>query len=107
MGMSPRIKAKKGRFGTGGLPPVISILTPADGYAATSGVGFAATATAVDPEGGDISANIVWTSDIDGSVGTNGGSTTLTLTTIGTHVITATVSDGTNTVTDTINVTVA
>jgi len=94
MGMSPRIKAKKGRFGDLGLAVVVRITSPSTGSAQSAGVAFAATGVATDDLTGDVSANIVWTSDIDGSVGANGGTTSLTLPTAGTHVITASASQG-------------
>ena len=47
--------------------------------------------TCDDPEDGDISASLVWTSDIQGQVG-SGGSGTMNLAE-GTHVITATCDD--------------
>lgn len=99
MPMSPRMKAKKGRFGFAGLAPLVKITSPVTGYSvASSGspasASVAVTATAYDDKQGDISANIVWTSSIDGVVGVGsppvgGGSTTLTLS-VGTHTITAT-----------------
>ncbi len=49
------------------------------------------TATAIDTEDGDISANIDWRSSIDGSLGT-GASLEIQLST-GTHTITASVTD--------------
>ena len=106
-GMSPRIKAKKGRFGVDGLPPAVSILTPADGDTVTTLVPFAATGDASDAETGDVTANIVWTSDVDGSAGVNGSPTSLTLTTLGAHVLTASITVGGHTTTTTINLTVA
>jgi len=105
-GMSPRIKAKKGRFGPGGLVPTVSITSPATGFAATTLVGFSATGEAHDDLLGDISSTIAWTSDLDGAVGT-GAAPTITLTTLGTHVLTASVTDGTTVVTDSINVVVS
>jgi len=107
MPMSPRIKAKKGRFGPAGLSPTMKITSPADGFAATATVPFAATGVAIDPELGDVSASIVWTSDLDGVVGASGGTTSITLTTVGTHVLTGTATDGTNPAVDSITVTAA
>ncbi|SFR48975.1 Por secretion system C-terminal sorting domain-containing protein [Robiginitalea myxolifaciens] len=49
------------------------------------------SATASDEEDGDITANIVWTSDLDGSLG-SGGSVMATLS-IGVHTITASITD--------------
>jgi hypothetical protein len=111
--MSPRIKAKKGRFGPGGLLPSITITSPANGISVDTGSPatnvFAATAVVVDDLSTLLGTDIVWTSSIDGSVGANGASTTITLTTPGAHVLTATVSDTgspSRNVSDSINVTV-
>ncbi len=49
------------------------------------------TASAFDPEDGDLSAAITWSSDVDGPLGT-GGTLSVPLT-MGVHVVTATVSD--------------
>ena len=46
------------------------------------------TATANDPEQGDISGSIVWESDLDGNIG-NGASFNSNVLSPGTHVITA------------------
>ena len=101
-GMSPNKKAAKGVFGPGGAVPQISMVTPPSGTVVTTAVGFAATAVAVDDVDGDISASLTWTSDLDGVAGAPGGATTLTLTTLGDHVITveatATTGGATNSV---------
>ena len=106
MGMSPRMKAKKGRFGAGGLIHTVEILTPASGFSATTTISFPATGKVTDDLGAVSEADIVWTSDLDAGVGANGSPTSITLTTVGTHVLTATVTNGGDVVTDTINVTV-
>lgn len=97
MPMSPRIKAKKGRFGPGGLLPSITITSPANGFSISEsgspGVSFAASATVVDDLDNTLGTDVVWTSNLDGSVGANGLSTTISLTTVGVHTLTATVSD--------------
>jgi len=49
--------------------------------------------TASDPEEGDLTASIAWTSDLDGPLG-NGGSVSTSALTLGQHVISADVSDG-------------
>lgn len=106
-GFSPRIKAKKGRFGVGGLPAVIRILS-----AVVNSVGSPATftldasGTATDPELGNVSASIAWSSDVDGALGTGASISSVPLS-AGPHVITATFDDGTNIVTATRNVTAA
>ena len=100
MGMSARMKEKKGRFGDSGLDPVIRVTSDLSGSTETNAVAFTATATATDNQlvgspvaSGDVSAYLVWTSDLDGQVGT-GGSPSITLTTVGTHVITVSITAG-------------
>jgi len=75
-GMSPRMKAKKGRFSPAGLPVVVTVISP---LAGANNTPISASATAIDPESGDVSSFLVWTSDIDGQVGT-GANPILTLT---------------------------
>lgn len=94
-GMSPRIKAKKGRFGAAGLAPVIFIDAPDDGEVVTgSPQSVTFVGRAIDDNLGSISHLINWVSNIDGALGT-GGSITVVISS-GTHKITANVSDGTN-----------
>ena len=71
--------------------PKLTIETPvADArFAAASTIHFMATAK--DYSGTDLTARIVWSSNVDGALGT-GGSITKTLTS-GTHVISARVTD--------------
>jgi hypothetical protein len=73
--------------------PVVTITAPLDGATVTETdlVGFAATAS--DAEDGDLTAILSWSSDLDGPIG-SGGSFGLTTLSVGTHVITASVSDG-------------
>jgi serine protease len=68
--------------------PTITIITPPDGSTFTAGDFITFTGTADDPEDGDISANIVWTSSIDGQFGTESSVITSSLS-VGTHTITA------------------
>lgn len=68
------------------LALVVPTLASAQGTVAVQYQG-----TCDDPEDGDISASLVWTSDIQGQVG-SGGSGTMNLAE-GTHVITATCDD--------------
>jgi len=71
--------------------PTVSITSPADGSTFDSGATILFEGTASDTEDGDLTASLVWTSDIDGQIGTGGSfSTTLT---DDTHTITASVTD--------------
>lgn len=97
--MSPRIKLRKGRLA--GSVPVVTITSPVPagsppvhnvGSAGSPPLGtFSAAATAVDDVGGDLSANLRWTSNLDGLVGT-GANPSISLT-VGTHTLTASVTD--------------
>ena len=71
--------------------PSVSITAPADGTSVNDGTAIAFTGTASDTEDGDLTANISWTSSLDGALGT-GGSVNATLS-VGTHTITASVTD--------------
>jgi len=87
-------------------PPTVTISSPANGasYLTTDVVTF--TGSAGDDEDGDLTANIVWTSSVDGVIG-NGGSFSDTLSE-GTHVITASVTDSASqTTVATVTITVA
>ena len=72
-------------------PPVVTISSPADGSSATAGDLVAFAGTAVDPEDGDLTANLEWSSNIDGVLGT-GGSVLVPLSS-GIHTITASALD--------------
>jgi hypothetical protein len=73
-------------------PPMVSVNSPANGaiYAAGSTISF--TASANDPEDGNLSASIEWNSSLSGSLGSGGSFTSSTLAT-GTHLVTASVTD--------------
>ena len=61
MRMSPRLKARRGRFGPGGLKgPSLSITFPENGAVVTGSPAVPFTGTAFDDLDGDVSANIVW-----------------------------------------------
>ena len=72
--------------------PVLTIDTPADGEAVMVGEPLVLTGTATDTEDGDLSAQIAWTSSVDGVLGT-GASLTLTNLSSATHTLTANVTD--------------
>jgi hypothetical protein len=77
-------------------PPTVSITSPTEGSIFDSGATISFTGTASDTEGVDLTASLVWTSniDIDGQIGT-GGSFSATLSD-GDHTITAEVTDSGN-----------
>lgn len=50
--------------------PTVTITSPAGNIAVTEGTTIVATATATDPVDGDLSAEIEWTSSVDGALGT-------------------------------------
>ncbi len=90
--------------GGGDGDPSVSISSPANGSTFTSGDSVPFVATADDDEDGDLTADISWSSDLDGDLGT-GGSVTAALTD-GTHVVTASVTDSSgNSASDTVSVT--
>jgi len=114
-GMSPRIKAKKGRFGAGGLVPIINILSPADGAnVAGSPSTFVVTIEAYDDIDGDLRSIATLSTQVAGSpstldLGTFAANGTLTVNLpAGTYVLTASVTAPTAgaTSTDSITVTV-
>jgi FtsP/CotA-like multicopper oxidase with cupredoxin domain len=72
-------------------PPVVTITGPAT-TTFDEGTPVTFTGTAIDPEDGDISANLSWTSDVGGAIGTGASVTTSTLSP-GSHGITASVTD--------------
>ncbi|MFO7942892.1 MAG: S8 family serine peptidase [Anaerolineales bacterium] len=91
--------------GTTDNPPNVSITKPADGASFDSGASIEFAGSASDNEDGDLTSDLVWTSDLDGQIGT-GGSFTAVLRD-GTHTITAEVTDSEgNTGSDSITITV-
>ncbi len=72
--------------------PTVTITAPADGSTFTQGTSIAFTGTASDPEDGDIAASLAWTSSVDGAIGSGGSFSTSALS-VGTHTITAAVTD--------------
>ena len=75
-------------------PPAVQILSPQDQTVLEFGVSENFSGTAVDAEDGDLTANLNWTSDQEAGIG-NGGSFSATLS-LGTHTITASVTDSGN-----------
>ena len=83
--------------------PVVTISSPIKDANFTAGIPINFAGSAADAEEGDLSANLVWTSDLDGKIGI-GSSFSTTLST-GTHLITATATDSQG-ATDTASVTI-
>ncbi len=85
-------------------PPAVTITAPSDGSTYTEGDSVTFIGDANDIEDGDLSASIEWSSSIDGALGTGASITTSNLS-VGTHTITASVTDaGSLSSTDTITV---
>ena len=72
--------------------PTVTISSPADGTEVDDGAEVTFTGSASDPEDGDLSGSIAWSSSLDGDLGT-GASVSATLST-GSHTIEAEVTDG-------------
>jgi len=72
-------------------PPAVTITVPLDGATFASGATIHFVGTATDAEDGDLTGSLVWTSSIDGQIGT-GGSLSAVLSD-GAHSITAEVAD--------------
>lgn len=72
-------------------PPTATITSPANGTQVTEGASVNFTGTGDDAEDGDLSANLDWQSDLDGSLGT-GASINVVLS-LGLHTITVTATD--------------
>lgn len=90
--------------GGGDEDPTVSISSPASGSSFTSGDSVTFVAAATDDQDGDLTADIEWSSDVDGVLGT-GGSVNASLSD-GTHVVTASVVDSdSNAASDSVTVT--
>lgn len=88
-------------------PPTVAITSPGDGSTFVLGATITFTAMANDAEDGDISASIVWTSDLHPGASAKGASVSTNLLIKGVHTITATVTDVLgNTANESITVTV-
>ncbi|HXV64356.1 MAG TPA: Ig-like domain-containing protein [Vicinamibacteria bacterium] len=85
--------------------PAVTITSPADGSSFDERASISFSATAGDVEDGDLSANLSWSSDLDGAIGS--GTDFSNGLSVGTHTVTASVTDsGGLTGTDQIMVTV-
>jgi subtilisin family serine protease len=74
------------------LAPSVTITSPSAGSASLPGAMIAFVATAVDPEDGDVTVSLQWSSDVDGAIG-SGPSVTRADLGPGWHRITARASD--------------
>ncbi len=72
--------------------PVVTISSPTANSSFTSGAAISFVGSATDLEDGSRTASLVWTSSINGQIGTGGSFTTSSLS-AGTHTITATATD--------------
>ena len=79
-------------LGSGNNLPTVTISAPADGSLYDEGDSITFTGTASDPEDGDLTAALSWTSSLDGAIGSGGSFSTATLSR-GTHTVTASVTD--------------
>lgn len=74
------------------LPPSLTIAAPSDGASVEAGTPIAFQGSASDPEDGDLTASVAWSSDRDGSLGAGGSFTTSALS-VGVHQVEARVQD--------------
>ncbi len=72
--------------------PVVAITAPASGQRVAVGDAVTFTGSAADTESGNLTASLTWTSSLAGSLGSGASVTTSTLG-LGTHTITAAVTD--------------
>ncbi len=82
-------------LGTGGpanTAPTANIGSPSNGSTFTEGDSVSFSGSASDNEDGNISASLVWTSNLDGQIGAGASFSTSSLS-VGSHTITASVSD--------------
>ena len=86
--------------------PTVSISSPGGGSTFSSSANIAFAGSASDVEDGNVTRGIIWTSSINGAIGSGAGLSTSSLSE-GSHTITASVTDsGTKSGTDTVNITV-
>jgi hypothetical protein len=71
--------------------PLVTIASPLDGRVITAGSQVSFLGSALDPEDGDLSSSLAWTSSLDGAIGS--GSAFSYGPSLGSHVITASVTD--------------
>jgi extracellular elastinolytic metalloproteinase len=78
--------------GGGNTAPAVTISAPASNSSFTEGTAIQFTGTASDTQDGNLTGGLVWTSNLDGTIG-SGGSFTNSALSIGNHTITAAVTD--------------
>ncbi len=78
--------------GGGNTPPSVTITSPANNSSFAQGATVNFAGTASDLESGDLTSGLVWTSNLQGQIGT-GGSFSRSDLTVGTHIVTASVTD--------------
>jgi hypothetical protein len=76
---------------SGNTAPSVTISSPASGTSYASGTAVSFSGSASDTQDGSITANLAWTSSIDGAIGTGGAFTKVL--TAGSHTIKAAVTD--------------
>lgn len=79
--------------GSANASPAVTIDAPADGASFVQGDSVSFAGSAMDVEEGDLSGSLSWDSSRDGIIG-SGSSFSSTTSSVGTHTITASVSDG-------------
>lgn len=84
--------AAVGGGGGANTAPTVTISSPANGQTFTAGTSVTFTGSASDVQDGNISASLVWTSSLQGQIGT-GASFPYANLVVGTHIITASVTD--------------
>ena len=90
----------------GNASPVVTISSPSSGVSVTQGDSVSFSGSATDAEDGNLTASLNWTSSLDGAIGAGGSFSTAALS-VGTHTITASVTDsGSKSGSDSISVTV-
>ncbi|MCK4622077.1 MAG: Ig-like domain-containing protein [Desulfuromonadales bacterium] len=72
-------------------PPTVTITAPTDGSTFTEGASITFSGTAAGIEDGDLTNNLLWTSDLDGNIGSSGSFPAVL--SEGTHTITASATD--------------
>lgn len=71
--------------------PALEITAPADGTTLDEGTEVTLTAAASDPEDGDLSNSVAWSSSLDGEIGA--GASVASILSVGDHTVTASVTD--------------